>query len=222
MQYSCLHNVLQILNLLTTAIFGVIQNFAAKSELLMYFKSTNFNETLSAFLNIDDKVIYFMCLITLASLIEIIPNKHLNTLVFSTEEVSSFVEILCEASTEPDLTARKVFGSCVVPVEDTLILFKHLCYVEPNQAIIKEHVSMILMSIELCINNGTSNHVLVALDLLWTLVSELSLSSDDLAQNVSTLPATIDSLAKKRDKSYISSIALCIQCTLIPIDAKGN
>ena len=213
---------LQILNLLTTAIFGVIQNFAAKSELLMYFKFTKFNKILSTFLHIDDKVVYLMCLFTLASLIEIIPNKHLNTLVLSSEEISSFVEILCEASTEPDLTARKVYGSCVVPVEDTLILLKHLCCIEPNRTVLKEHILMILMSIELCINNGTVDHVLVALDLLWMLVSDLPLSSDDLSQNASTLLVTIDSLAKKRDKSSISSIALCIQYTLTPIEAKGQ
>jgi len=217
----CLYNVLQILNLLTSAIFGVIQNFAAKSELLMYFKFTKFNKILSAYLNIDDKAVYFMCLCTLASLIEIIPNRHLNTLVFSSEEVSSLVEILCEAATEPDLTARKVYGSCVVPVEDMFMLLKHLCYIKPNKAIIKEHILMILMSIELCINNGTVDHVLVALDFLWTLVSELSVSSDDLAQNVSTLSVSIDSLATKRDKSSISSIALCIQYTMKPIEAKG-
>lgn len=188
----------------------------------MYFKFTKFDEILSAYLNIDDKVVYLMCLITLASLIEIIPNKNLNTLALSSEVTSSFVEILCEASTEHDLTARKVYGSCVVPVEDMLILFKNLCHVEPNQAIFKEHISMILMSIELCINNGTDDHMLAALDLLWTLVSKLSLSSDDLAQNVSTLPVAIDSLSKQRNKSSISLLALCIQHTLTPVETEGQ
>ena len=163
-----------------------------------------------------------MCLITLASLVEIIPNKNLNILSISTEEISSFVEILCEASTEHDLTARKIYGSLVVPVEDMLRIIKALCHNEANRAVVKEHISMILMSTELCINNGTDDHVLLALDLLWTLISKLSISSDDLTQNANTLPVSLNNLSKKKDKPAIYLIALCIQHTLTPAETKGQ
>ena len=193
--------------------------FCCKIELLMYFKSTNFNKTLSAFLNIDEKVIYFMCLTTLASLliIEIIQYKHLNTLLFSTEEVSSFVEILCEASTEPDITARKVFGSCVVPVEDTLILFQHFCYVEPMQQ--SYYKGTYMFQWFWCPLNYVSTMVQVIM--CWLLLTCCGCLSVSFLYCLMILPrmwahchaATIDSLAKKKDKSYISSITLCIQYT---------
>ena len=163
-----------------------------------------------------------MCLITLASLVEIIPNKNLSILSLSTEEISSFVEILCEASTEHDLTARKIYGSLVVPVEDMLTIIKALCHIEANQAIVKEHISMILMSIEMCINNGTDDHLLHALDLLWTLISKLSIPSNDLAQNASTLLTSLYHLSKKKDISAIYLMALCILHTLMPVETKGK
>jgi len=163
-----------------------------------------------------------MCLITLASLVEIIPSKDANILMLNGREVSSFVEILCEASTEHDLTARKIYGSLVVPVEDMLTIIKALCLIEANRLIVVEHISMILMSIELCINNGTDDHVLSALDLLWTLINKLSISCDDLAQNAGTLHINVDEISKKKDKPAVSSIALCIVHTLKPVDTKGQ
>ena len=199
--------------------FGLIQNFAAKQELFVYFKFTKFIEILSAYLSSDDKEVYLMCLITLASLVEIIPNKDANILMFNGREVSSFVEILCEASTEHDLTARKIYGSLVVPVEDMLTIIKALCLIEANQV---EHISMILMSIELCTNNGTDVHVISALDLLWTLINKLSITSDDLVQNAATLHINVDEISKKKDKPAVSSIALCIVHTLKPVDTKGQ
>ena len=163
-----------------------------------------------------------MCLVTLASLTEIIPKESLDTLALNSEEISSFVEIFCEASTEHDLTARKVYnGSLVVPVEDMLVLFKHLCRIQANQAIVKDNISMILMCIELCINNGGDDHVVAALDLLWTLISELSISANDLDQNGSTTLVTINDLAKNKDKPSVSSVALCVLHTLTPVEIKG-
>ena len=164
-----------------------------------------------------------MCLITLACLTEITPKESLDILALSSEEISSFVEIFCEASTEHDLVARKVYGGdLVVPVEDMLVLFKHLCHIQANQAIIKDHISMILMCIELCINNGSDNHVLAALDLLWMLISKLSISANNLDQNGSSILTTINNLAKQKDKPSISSVALCVLQTLTPVEIKGQ
>ena len=164
-----------------------------------------------------------MCLITLACLIEITPRKSLDILALNSEEISSFVEICCEASTEHDLVAREVYDArLVVPVEDMLVLFKHLCHIQANQDIIKDHISMILMCIELCINNGGDDHVLAALDLLWTLISELSISANDLGQNGNSTLITINNLAKRKDKPSISSVALCVLQTLTPVETKGQ
>ena len=164
-----------------------------------------------------------MCLITLACLIEITPRKSLDILALNSEEISSFVEIFCEASTEHDLVAREVYDArLVVPVEDMLVLFKHLCHVQVNQVIIKDYISMILMCIELCINNGGDDHVLAALDLLWTLISELSISANDLGQNGNSTLITINNLAKRKDKPSISSVALCVLQTLTPVETKGQ
>ena len=103
-----------------------------------------------------------------------------------------------------------------------LIIIKALCHIEANRVIVKEYILMILMSIELCINNGTDDHVLSALDLLWMLITKLSISSDDLAQIAGTLHNVVDEVSKKRDKPAISSIALCILHTLKPVDSKGQ
>ena len=110
----------------------------------------------------------------------------------------------------------------MVLVEDMLIIIKALCHIEANRVIVKEYILMILMSIELCINNGTDDHVLSALDLLWMLITKLSISSDDLAQIAGTLHNVVDEVSKKRDKPAISSIALCILHTLKPVDSKGQ
>ena len=205
------------MELLVISIFGLIQNFAAEPQVLVYFKSTKFSETLSPYLNDSNKDIYLMCLITLAFLMEITKEQKLNVLALKPEEICGFVEILCEASSEKDLTARNVYGSLVVPADDMLKLLKYLSHIELNSVTLKDQLPFILMSIELCINNGTDDFKLAALDLLWTLIKKLA-SEPDISE---TLLASIDELSQTSVSTSVSSMALCVLYSLKSLDLKG-
>lgn len=205
------------MELLVLSIFGLIQIFAAEPRVLVYFKSTKFSETLSPYLEDSNKDIYLMCLITLAFLMEITKKQKVNVLALKPEEICGFVEILCEASSENDLTARDVYGSLVVPADDMLKLLKYLSHVELNCATLKDQLPFLLMSIELCINNGTDDFKLAALDLLSALIKRLA-SKADISE---TLLASIDNLSHTSVSTSVSSMALCVLYSLKSLDLKG-
>ena len=201
-----------------TAVFGLIQNFASEPSVWLYFSGTKFIAILSKYLGGQDKGVHLMCVLTLAFLVEIMDHQEQHILVLKPEEIQGYIEVLCDASSEEDLTARKVYGSLVVPADDMLKLLKNLWQVEANRTVIKDQLPFILMSIELCVTNGKDDSKHAALDLLWTLTS--GMSADDL-HVPDRLLTTIKTLLSASDAS-ISSMALCVLHALQPSTVAGQ
>ena len=159
-----------------------------------------------------------MCVLTLAFLVEIMDHQEQQILVLKPDEIQSYIEVLCDASSEEDLTARKVYGSLVVPADDMLKLLKNLWQVEANQSVIKDQLPFILMSIELCVTNGKDDSKHAALNLLWTLTSGMSAGDLHVPDHLLT---TIKTLLIGSDTS-ISSMAHCVLHALQPSNVAGQ
>lgn len=206
------------MKLVVSAVFGLIQNFAGEPSVWLYFRGTKFIDILSKYLGGQDQGIHLMCVLTLALLVEIMDYQEQSILVLKPDEIQSYVEVLCDASSEEGLTATEVHGSLVVPADDMLKLLKNLWQVEANRTVIKDQLPFILMSIELCVTNSKNDAKHAALDLLWTLTS--GMSSGDLHVPDSLL-TTIKTLLSASDTS-ISSMALCVLHTLQPSTVAGQ
>ena len=202
------------------ALFGLIQNLAMFTEAKCYFEHTEFVTILTVYLKQTKPDISLMAVFTLAMLIDVMDTEERKILVFNEEAILGYIKILQQAVLEPDLAAKNVHGSLVIPADDILRLLKHLWHIEVNRdKIIKLYPTLMLL-LETCLTNGTEIHLIAALDLLWTVVSETDLLRAT-AERDTTTAVLVSLLFSETVSIQVKSMTHCVFYKLNPEQVEG-
>ena len=202
------------------ALFGLIQNLAMFAKTKCYFEHTEFVNILTVYLKKTKPNISFMAVHTLAMLIDVMDTEEKKILIFKEETILGYIKILQQAVLEPDLAAKNVYGSLVIPADDILRLLKHLWHVEVNHdKIIKLYPSLMPL-LETCLTNGKEIHLIATLDLLWTVISESDLLMA-IAERDTTTAVLIGLLFDATVSIQVSSMAHCVFYKLNPEQVEG-
>ena len=202
------------------ALFGLIQNLAMFTETKCYFESTNFVKILLVYLNKAKPNISLMSVLTLSMLISVIPTEEKKILVFDEEAILGYIQILQQAVLEPDLAAKDVHGSLVVPADDILRLLKHLWHIEANRVKIAKLYTSFMPLLEACLCNSKEIHQIASLDLLWTVITEPDLLVTT-AERDTTTAVLVGLLFDERVSIQIRSMASCVFYKLNPEQVEG-
>ena len=146
--------------------------------------------------------------------------KKKEILMFEEEKILGYIRILQEVVLEPDLTAKGVYGSLVVPADDILQLLKHLWHIEGNRTKIRKLYPTIMPPLETCLSNGKEIHLKAALDLLWTLITECELLTTTVERDTTTA-VLVGLLFDETISTEVRSMACCVFYKLYPEQVKG-
>ena len=211
---------MQLLEAVIMALFGLIQNLAMFAETKCYFEHTEFVTILTVYLKQTKPDISFMAILTLAMLIDVMDTDEKKVLIFDEETILGYIKILQQAVLEPDLAAKDVHGSLVIPADDILRLLKHLWHIEINrEKIIKLYPSLMPL-LETCLTNGKEIHLIATLDLLWTITSESDLLVAT-AERDTTTAVLVGLLFDVTVSTQVRSMAHCVFYKLNPEQVEG-
>ena len=202
------------------ALLGLIQNLAMFAETKCYFEHTEFVNILSVYLNKTKPDISLMAALTLSMLITVIHTEEKKILMFDEEAILGYIQILQQAVLEPDLTAKDVYGSLVIPADDILRLLKYLWHLEANRIKITKLYPSLIPLLETCLSNGKDIHLIATLDLLWTLITEPDLLITT-AERDTTTAVLVGILFDETVSTQIRSLACCVFYKLNPEQVEG-
>ena len=168
--------------------------------------------------------IRFMSIYTLSLLVEVTPLMKQNVLILEKKVIREYVDILATAVSSHSLEATKVYGSLVIPADDILRLIKQLWYIETNRHTIASFLASLIFPIEMCLQTGNRMQQKVAMDLLWTLISDPGLLSQITAGEVRIdsqfLERLVDSSSDASDS--IDVMASCVLYKVNPEFVNGK
>lgn len=210
--------------LLLTTLLGFIQNLAVDSACWPHFEQTRFVEIFALHAKTLDGAIRFMSHYVLSLLVEIIPIKKQNMLMFKEDVIKEYVGILTKAVSSPKLQATQLYGgSLVVPADDILRLLKQIWYIKSNRNGITSFLSLLISPIEICLQKGDEIQQKAAMDLLWTLVSDSDLLSQVKAGHICVDNQLLKRLADNSDSNdAVHIMALCVLHKLQPESLKNG
>lgn len=211
---------MQLLEAVIMALFGLIQNLAMFAETKSYFEHTEFVTILTVYLKQTKPNISFMAVLTLAMLIDVMDTEEKKILMFDKEAIFGYIKVLQQAVLEPDLAAKNVHGSLVIPADDILRLLKHLWHIEVNRDIIIKLYPSLMPLLESCLTNGTEIHQIATLDLLWTVISESDLLMAT-AERDTTTAVLVGVLFGASVSIPVRSMAHCVFYKLNPEQVEG-
>jgi len=207
----------QVLHLLLSSLLGFIQNLAVDSACWPHFEPTRFVDILTVHSKTQDDGIRFMSIYTLSLLVEVIPFMKQNVLILEKKVIREYVDILATAVSSHNLEATKVYGSLVIPADDILRLIKQLWYIETNRHTIASFLASLIFPIEMCLQTGNRMHQKVAMDLLWTLISDPGLLSQITAGEVRIDSQFLERLADSSSDAS-DSIDVMASCVLYKVN----
>ena len=164
--------------------------------------------------------ISLMAVLTLSMLINVIHTEKKEILMFEEEKIFGYIKILQEVVLEPDLIAKNVYGSLVIPADDILRLLKHLWHIEANRPIITKLYPSFMPLLEICLSNGKEIQLKATLDLLWTVITEPGLLTTTVGRDTTTA-VLVGFLFDEMVSTEVRSMASCVFYKLYPEQVEG-